>query len=717
MTTADCFSTNSEHVVAELGYLDLLLARAVKHAGTTEAVEVDPLRMAYVSSREVERLLEPAARNSEVDALELEAPIATARLELDACVSESLLRGVPLCLPRLARIFGLDVFEQRVLLLALAPEIELKYERIFAFLQDDLTRRRPSVDLALRLFDERSSPAAHALGPSSPLFRFGLLAQPSATEGPWLAAPLVLDDSVARFLLEGRVLHDEWFKAAHVGLDTQSLRWPSELTANLRELVHEHARAGAQRRLVCELVGPWGTGRKTLATALCSELGIPLAVVDARMLVRDPATAENHLRRAFRRALLAQAALYFEHFDCLLDADRQPLRDVFVRAVNESSWLVFLGSERPTEIRHRFPERTCVRVELAAPDVAMREGLWRALAAGNGRFADDVDCADLAARFRLTPGAMRSALRVAEDEARLRGPNQAISRSDLTRGCYAQSNSKLAALARRLPAKARWQDLVLPANTLAQLREICMHVRHRRRVYEDWGLDKCRAWGKGICALFHGPSGVGKTMGADVIAHELELDGYRIDLSAVVSKYIGETEKNLSRLFEEAETSNAILFFDEADALFGKRSEVKDAHDRYANIETNYLLQRIEEFDGLVILASNLRKNIDEGFFRRLQFAVEFPLPDRDHRYRIWRSHLPASVPLSAEVDLGFLAGRFAIAGGNIRNIVLNAAFLAADDGGTIEMSHLVRATRREYEKMGKLCTDAEFSPYHKLLQ
>lgn len=206
-------------------------------------------------------------------------------------------------------------------------------------------------------------------------------------------------------------------------------------------------------------------------------------------------------------------------------------------------------------------------------------------------------------------------------------------------------------------------------------------------------------------------------MAAEVLAGELGLELYKIDLSTVVSKYIGETEKNLSRIFQEAEDSNAVLFFDEADALFGKRSEVKDAHDRYANIEINYLLQRMEEFEGLVILATNLRRNIDEGFFRRMHVAVEFPFPDEVLRFRIWQTHFPREAPVADDVDLDYLAKRFPLSGGNIRNVVVNAAFLAAPGDDQIHMKHIIRATRREYEKIGRLCIESEFAPYQSALQ
>ena len=347
------------------------------------------------------------------------------------------------------------------------------------------------------------------------------------------------------------------------------------------------------------------------------------------------------------------------------------------------------------------------------PDIAEREALWAAFADEVAHeFAPDIAWSELAAKFRLTPGQIKGALQAAANRACLRGAGAVVGRDDLHAGCYAHSRRKLAALARRLDAKATWEHITLPPSALAQLHEVCAQVRHRKTVFRDWGFGALPSAASGLAILFYGQSGVGKTMAVEVIANELQLEAYKIDLSTIVSKYIGETEKNLSRIFDEAEDSNAILFFDEADALFGKRSEVKDAHDRYANIEINYLLQRMDAFEGLAILATNLRKNIDDGFFRRMHFAVEFPFPDAAHRYRIWQQHLPARAPIKKDVDFGYLAERFTLSGGNIRNVVVNAAFLAAECGGEIGMEHLIRATRREYEKIGRLCTDMDFRPY-----
>jgi SpoVK/Ycf46/Vps4 family AAA+-type ATPase len=261
-------------------------------------------------------------------------------------------------------------------------------------------------------------------------------------------------------------------------------------------------------------------------------------------------------------------------------------------------------------------------------------------------------------------------------------------------------------MARRIIPRYSWDDLVLPPDQIAQLREIRERAQFAYRVQDEWGYGRKVAPTAGVSALFAGESGTGKTMSAEVIAYDLGLVMYKIDLSSVVSKYIGETEKNLSVIFEEAQASNAILFFDEADALFGKRSEVKDAHDRYANIEIAYLLQRIETYDGIAILATNLRQNLDEAFTRRLDFVIDFPFPDTEYRYLIWQRHFPAEAPLAAEVDLDQVAARYRLAGGNIRNAALASAYLAAADGGIITMTHIRHAIRREHQKMGRLLVD-----------
>jgi SpoVK/Ycf46/Vps4 family AAA+-type ATPase len=276
------------------------------------------------------------------------------------------------------------------------------------------------------------------------------------------------------------------------------------------------------------------------------------------------------------------------------------------------------------------------------------------------------------------------------------------------KACQTNARPRMDNLAQRIPTCAAWEDLVLPGPQLQLLRQLASQTRHRLKVYETWGFSsKCRR-GLGVNALFAGESGTGKTMAAEILASELNLDLYRIDLSGVVSKYIGETEKNLKRVFDAAEESGALLLFDEADALFGKRSDVKDSHDRYANIEVSYLLQRMETYQGLAILTTNLKSSIDRAFQRRLRFTVHFPFPDAAQREAIWARIFPAKTP-TAGLDAKRLA-QLNVAGGSIRNIALNAAFLAAEHGnGTaVEMRHLVEAARQEAQKIERPLSEAE---------
>jgi hypothetical protein len=360
-------------------------------------------------------------------------------------------------------------------------------------------------------------------------------------------------------------------------------------------------------------------------------------------------------------------------------------------------------------------------VPFGPPDAPARAGWWRGALASQGAALPENDLVTLSERFRIGPeaiaeaaavGALRARLRAAEggggpDQGRDAGPAPTL--ADLSAAARAQTGRALVALALRVEPRAGWDDLVVPDDTLEQLREICRRAEGRRRVMTEWGFGRKLSRGRGVNALFAGPAGVGKTLAAEVVAGELALDLFVIDLAGVVSKYIGETEKNLDRVFRAAEGADAVLFFDEADALFGKRSEVRDSHDRYANIEISYLLQKVELYDGVAVLATNLRQHLDEAFTRRLAFTVSFPFPEEADRRRIWRGVWPRETPLG-DLDLDALAGRFKLSGGQIKNIALAAAHLAAADGGVVTMGHLLHATRREYQKLGKVLTDAELA-------
>jgi SpoVK/Ycf46/Vps4 family AAA+-type ATPase len=321
------------------------------------------------------------------------------------------------------------------------------------------------------------------------------------------------------------------------------------------------------------------------------------------------------------------------------------------------------------------------------------------------------DCAEisaqLASQFNLNLTTIQQATRAVGEEGEKNGNAGDIYANTLWDACLALTRPRLDNLAQRIDVKATWNDIVLPAEDICLLHQIADQVRQRSTVYQDWGFDRRMNRGMGISTLFAGESGTGKTMAAEVIAKDLRLDLYRIDLSAVVNKYIGETEKNLRRLFDAAEDGGAILFFDEADALFGKRSEVKDSHDRYANIEINYLLQRLEAYRGLAILATNLKSSLDAAFMRRLRFIVNFPFPSKEERKTIWQKVFPPETPTSA-LDCDRLA-KLNLTGGNIHNIALNAAFLAAQARTPVTMPLILAAAKTEFRKLERPINEADF--------
>ncbi len=717
-----------QHLLHELARVDLLIQQAVGRLRAQQAQGPDEFQGLYVPDHEVDRILAgtytiaPDFRSPSASghALPLLDSVQHVARDIARRVDASRARGVPLRLVDLAERFALTRQDLDILLIALAPEIDLKYERLYAYLQDDVTKKRSSVDLALNLLCatlDAKLAARAVFAPDAPLFKHQLLHlfnDPALTEPPLLSRYFKVDERVISYLLGLDDLDPTlapYARLVHPDCRLDDLLLASELKRRLALLVRSPG--AAQRGVVLLLQGAYGTGKRTVAEAVCRELGREMILIDGGRLTRaEGSVFETAAHLADREARLRHAALYWDDFEALLGDDKRASREMLLRDAADRRGLTFLASETAWEPSDALRGLPFVRVELEPPSHTERVQLWHAALSDLPRDAD-IDLAVLANQFRFTPGQIHDAAATARRLAEWRAPDSGhITGHDLATACRLHSNRKLATLAHQLTPHYRWQDIILPPDRLAQLREICNYVKHRARVYEAWGFHGKLALGKGLNALFAGPSGTGKTMAADIIAGELGLDLYKIDLSGVVSKYIGETEKNLARIFAEAETSNAILFFDEADALFGKRSEVRDAHDRYANIEIAYLLQKMEEYEGIVILATNLRKNMDDAFVRRMHFTIDFPFPDEWDRRRIWASIWPEQTPHAADLDLGYMAHRFEIAGGNIRNIALAAAFLAAEDDQPIGMRHLIRATQREYQKMGKIVLDGEFGEY-----
>jgi len=463
-------------------------------------------------------------------------------------------------------------------------------------------------------------------------------------------------------------------------------------------------------------IGQYGMGAEEIAESLCAR-------IERRLLhfsVEKARTADEPLLKLVQPLLLEQrlegAAIFASDAGSLFSSEGNPTAEghAFISALAESSGLVFLAFSPQMRWRELLQGKRKLVFTLEEPGFDERRHLWQVL--GHGLVSEQM-ADDLANRFILNQGQIEDAIVMAQDHHYLReGRNGVLTADDLLEAARAQSDQNLGKLAARVRSAHSWKDLVLPANTLKQIREISAAIRFRHHVYSNWGFDQRLVSGKGLKVLFSGAAGTGKTMSAGIVARDLGLDLYKIDLSGIVSKFIGETEKNLDRIFRAAQSGNAILFFDEADALFGKRSEVKDAHDRYANIEVAYLLQKMDDHDGVVILATNLSKNLDEAFSRRMHYVVEFPLPNAVHREQLWRGMFPPQAPVADDVDFKFLAEQFSLPGGDIRNVVLSAAFLAAQDGTAIHMRHLVPSLGRLMVKKGKVPSATEFKQYHSWL-
>jgi ATPase family associated with various cellular activities (AAA) len=589
-----------------------------------------------------------------------------------------------------SRALDLDLLDSAVLAVCAAPELNPRFGRLYAYLQDDVTRKLPSPRLIGHLLEGDGVSAADvmtSLDRDRPLRRHGAIKLLGDAQTPLAERPIKLADRLAAFLVGARM--DELPAPVRLRLVPMPAHDPGreEAVATVGALL---ARPST---LPVVLAGP------DAESLLAKATGRPLVVVHIRDMEQRDVMADAALISA-----LEGRPIVFEGLEDLDPAERARA----LRAIEQRPQRTVIATPSRTAAL-ALGDRTVLLVEAPSPTFAERRQAWADLTGSE-------QTGDVAAKFRLSIGQIVEAAEVARLAATAHD-RVVPTPEELDLGARQASSSRLGELAARLPPGFRWDDLVLPDRQLELLQSISAYLRHRDRVLSDWGYEKSVARTQGLKVLFAGESGTGKTMAAQVLAAQLGLEIFRVDLATIVSKYIGETEKNLDRIFGAAEGSNAILFFDEADALFGKRSEVSDSHDRYANIEVAYLLQRMEGYAGAVILATNFRRNIDDAFVRRLDFVIDFPFPEVEDRKRIWRLVLPAEAPLGDDLDLDFLATQFKLSGGAIRNCSLSAAFQAADDDGVIEMRHLVRAVAQEYGKQGRLTLEADFEHFHDIIR
>lgn len=730
------FVDSMSHLLAELERIDVLIQHQLQHIQQIFASS-DNYRGLYISEQDIQGLLtkpigEPwwSATKTTVSSQEVNASTQALQEKIEQRKSESRVYGIRLYLDELTRIFKLSQVEIDILLLAMAPEIDLRYELMYAYLQDDITRKYPSIDLILNLLGQSTQGRLEVrrhFATDANLFKYHLLElvdDPARNHSGLLGKVVKLPQRVVDFLLDVQSVDKQISPFTNL-LETVSLADESILHPLTQQSIGKLA-LHLQHYPVSSLIylqGPVGSGKQQAAAQIARARHARLLVVDLNQLSRSTnndftADFTAKLPLIIREALLQNADLYFSPFDVLLGDDKQDEQQALLSALSIYPGVTFIAGHESWIAKSLLPDKNFFHFELLDLSPQQRAVLWQRMIPVQCAAFSEVELLHIADRFRFTPGQIRDAIETAKHLAATKAPDTVeFGIDELYQACRLNTSRKLAALAKRIVPKYGWEDITLEQDQLLQLRQLHSTVQHRARVYNEWGFGDKLSLGKGVSALFSGPPGTGKTMAAEIIAKSLGLELYKIDLSLVVSKYIGETEKNLSRIFNEAETSNAILFFDEADALFGKRTGITSSHDRYANVEVAYLLQKMEEYDGITILATNLRKNMDEAFVRRLAFIIRFPFPDKAERKNIWQSIWPKNTPLSADLDLEFISSQFKLAGGNIKNIALAASFLAAEDGGEVGMKHLVLSIKREFEKQGRACVKADFGQYGNLLQ
>jgi hypothetical protein len=686
-----------DDLALELARLDRLLHRLLVRTRARYAATADELCGLYISDQQVDKLIEDRPDDATLTA-EIDRDLGRLGAAIEA--SPGPLRG-------LARTLGLDDIEADLVLLGAATELHRKYEPLIAYLNNDVSRRWPTVGLALDLFSCGNDPGflRCRLEPTSPLFRRGILERVPAPERRSSLAECYATAAPISFAIAGLSPRDPTVTAIISADAGGPVAPPHVQLGGVARLSDE------ERQMLVVLTGERGAGTRASARALFAGLGRGLLAIDGARASQHP-DARGLARSLALVATIEPSGAYLDARDV---AEPAILRGLVDELVREAPGPVVLALRPETSWRGVAGTHPVLSVACGPPEMRERAALWtRHLGERNASVPAGV-IPFLAERFPLGRGDIRLAAREAVIAHRAQDGTRTLDAGELVAASQARLDRELGQLATKLVLPWGWSDLVLPGDTTARLREVASAIQHHGLVLGHWGFRQ-RIGSPALAAMFCGASGTGKTMTAAVIANAVGLELYRIDLSAVVSKYIGETEKNLDRIFRIAHRSNAILFFDEADALFGKRSEVKDAHDRYANLEISYLLQRLDNHDGIVLLASNLARNIDRAFSRRMSFVIDFPRPDAASRARLWRGMFPRSAPLDRDADLDFLAASFELTGGEIRTVALDAAYAAAGNGRTITMRHLVRATARQLYKQGTAPALSQFKQYYALL-
>lgn len=614
-----------------------------------------------------------------------EQRVAEIWAEISESSAQSEENGVFLPLDRICRAFGFGMLERFTIALAALPLINPEYERSFGYICDNVRSTAPTVGLALELFAHGDSSRLGAL--SEKLLKY--VFQPF--DGNPLRTPLTFRPYFRKLLACGQFQESGFMSTVYPAA-------PGMVCYEPQLSLMEHAVTLPGERIIC-VCGENGSGRKFLVRQLGAKLRRAVLFVDtARFAASDRDSAETDIvcELLMKQCLVCVTGIT-EDTDSSLSAE-------LIKALFRAAKTVFLCAHSPADIPETEQPQLCVRLEELSRDVRRR--LWLDTGVCGEELAQTA-----ANKFRFDPARITGSARRLREEMSARGMEKPTEEL-LDEVCSRTAENAFGGKASLISSRFTLDDLILPQEEKQQIREACARIKYRHIVYDRWNFESRLAYGKGLTMLFAGPPGTGKTMAATIVARELGLPAYRVDISQVMSKYIGETEKSLGEIFSAAEKCGAILFFDETDALFGKRSEIKDSHDKYANVETSFLLQRLESFDGIVLMATNLIQNIDEAFIRRISCVVNFPLPDAEQRLALWHSMFPEEMPRDPGIDFEYLAEQFELSGAAIKNAVMSAAFLAAEEGSAVNMAHILRAVKQQLSKQGKVLLKGDFGKY-----
>lgn len=717
------YASNGEYLREELARVDLLVrAQVARWRVTIAASKPQSLwGMVHVSDAEIDQYLgaEIASPDSlpqglyEVvkkfwDAEQSERERIDRRVQATAA-------EVDLRIKRLREQFALTPEEIDVLLLCLLAEVDFRYGRVIGYLQDDASRPCPLTVLLAQMVHPKAESLEEKqrlFDPAGALVAWRLVHMADADGG--CRHTVSIDERIAGFLLgqdQPDILAASVLRLLPAGNSWDRIYAPDATVKALRDFAAYDVPTS-----VVVMHGPPGSGRKKAARAICSSRGLALLELNLEAALHSRTPWNFLLRLAYREARLNPAALYVTNLDRLPPEERPQMILELTRMAETMPTLTFVATEAAGESGHSQILARYIHFDFPVPHFDLRRRIWVAclpeIEPSENR---EAVAAKLAAAFQLNEGHITEAVAGARTLALRRSFKDANpSLHDLYEACRRQAGSRLLGFARRIEPNPGLElhDVILTSANKQQLRELLDRIRLRAREEQDSMIGAAVARSKGLVALFTGPSGTGKTLAAEVIAAQQGMDLYKIDISMVVSKWLGETEKNLGSVFAEAEGSDALLFFDECDSLFGQRGEINEARDRWANLQTNYLLQRVEEYSGVVILASNLRQNIDPAFLRRIQMIIEFPSPDAAMRLAIWRRSISSGASNLTEADLRQLAGRFSLSGGSIRNVAIDSAYRALAGNRTkIELRDAVDSIAREYQKIGRPITQGEFGP------